>query len=137
MVLLVLMLLLFPVLYLDIHIFLQKMQSPDQPARSLAPGMLLGSISFVVLIFINIFTNVWGYIEPISPLFRNTFWLSYFLLSGGITLLVSTPKGKPAPRRRGCTSWEWAVVRRFSWHPVLCTASDACRWTLPARLRCV
>jgi endonuclease/exonuclease/phosphatase family metal-dependent hydrolase len=107
------MLLLFPVLYLDMHIFLQKTQSPDQPARSLAPGMLLGSISFVVLIFINIFTNVWGYIEPISPLFRNTFWLSYFLLSGGITLLVWLAlRSKPAPENEtsGVRPWIWAVL---------------------------
>jgi len=31
---------------------------------------------------------VWGYIEPISPPFRNTYWLTYFLLSGGISLLT-------------------------------------------------
>jgi endonuclease/exonuclease/phosphatase family metal-dependent hydrolase len=107
------MLLLFPVLYLDLQIFLEKMQSSDQPAHSLAPGILLGSISLVVLIFINIFTNVWGYIAPISPPFRNTFWLSYFLLSGGITLLVWLAiRGKPAPEKEYSISrpWVWVVL---------------------------
>jgi endonuclease/exonuclease/phosphatase family metal-dependent hydrolase len=89
-----LMLLLFPVLYLDLGIFLRRMQS-DQPARSLVPGILLGSFSLVVLIFINIFTNVWGYIEPVSPLFRNTYWLSYFLLSGGISIFAWLALRKP------------------------------------------
>jgi endonuclease/exonuclease/phosphatase family metal-dependent hydrolase len=107
------MLLLFPVLYLDLQIFLNKMHSSDQPARSLVPGMLLGSISLIVLIFINIFTNVWGYIEPISPLFRNTFWLSYFLLSAGITLLVwivlrSKPAQQSEPAQKG--HWAWTVL---------------------------
>jgi endonuclease/exonuclease/phosphatase family metal-dependent hydrolase len=108
-----LMLLLFPVLYLDLQIFLEKMQASDQPAGSLAPGILLGSISLVVLIFINIFTNVWGYIAPISPPFRNTFWLSYFLLSGGITLLVWLAiRGKPAPEKELSVSrpWVWVVL---------------------------
>ena len=108
-----LMLLLFPVLYLDLQIFLDKMHSSDQPARSLVPGILLGSISLVVLIFINIFTNVWGYIEPISPLFRNTFWLSYFLLSTGITLLVwVTIRGKPTPQEEPAQAghWAWTVL---------------------------
>jgi hypothetical protein len=90
---LVLMLLLFPVLYLDLQIFLQRMQSPAPESGSLAqgsmlPGILLGSFALVVLIFVNIFSNVWGYIDPVSPPFRNTFWLAYFLLSAGISLLV-------------------------------------------------
>ena len=113
MVLLALMLLLFPVLFLDLQVFIQKMQLSTQPPRSLAPGILLGSFSLVVLIFINIFSNVWGYIEPISPPFRNTFWLVYFLLSGGITLLVwRAQRGKSASEGEPAVShpWEWAVV---------------------------
>ena len=83
-----LMLLLFPVLFFDLQIFLHQMQSSAPPARSLAPGILLGSFSLIVLIFINIFSNVWGYIEPISPPFRNTFWLVYFILPAAISLLA-------------------------------------------------
>jgi endonuclease/exonuclease/phosphatase family metal-dependent hydrolase len=108
-----LMLLLFPVLYLDLQIFLQHMQSSDLPARRIAPGILFGSLSLVVLIFINIFTNVWGYIEPISPPFRNTFWLSYFLLSSGISLLVwRASRDKPIQEKEdgGTHAWAWAVL---------------------------
>jgi endonuclease/exonuclease/phosphatase family metal-dependent hydrolase len=106
------MLLLFPVIYLDLHIFLRAMQSSKSP-RSLVPGVLLGSFSLVVLVFINIFTNVWGYIEPISPLFRNTYWLSYFLLAGGISLLTwlalrekSIEQSEPS----GVFHWVWAAL---------------------------
>jgi endonuclease/exonuclease/phosphatase family metal-dependent hydrolase len=109
---LALMLLLFPVLFLDLQVFMQKMQLSTQPPRSLAPGVLLGSISLIVLIFINIFTNVWGYIKPISPPFRNTFWLAYFLLSAGITLLVwRAQRGTPTMKEEpvGSRSWVWAV----------------------------
>jgi endonuclease/exonuclease/phosphatase family metal-dependent hydrolase len=109
---LALMLLLFPVLFLDLQVFMQKMQLSTQPPRSLAPGILLGSFSLIVLIFINIFTNVWGYIKPISPPFRNTFWLAYFLLSAGITLLVwRAQRGTPTMKEEpvGSRSWVWAV----------------------------
>ena len=108
-----LMLLLFPVLFLDLQIFLQQMQSSPVPPSSLAPGILLGSFSLVVLIFVNIFSNVWGYIDPISPPFRNTFWLAYFLLSGAISLLVwRASRGKPSLEKEpaGARPWGWAVL---------------------------
>jgi endonuclease/exonuclease/phosphatase family metal-dependent hydrolase len=107
------MLLLFPVIYLDLQIFLHKMHTSDQPARGMARGILLGSITLIVLVFINIFTNVWGYIEPISPLFRNTFWLSYFLLSAGICLLVwASNRSKPALETESTQTghWAWTVL---------------------------
>lgn len=103
-----LMLLLFPVLFLDLQIFLQQMQLSNLPPRSLAPGILLGSFSLVVLVFVNIFSNVWGYIDPISPPFRNTFWLAYFILSAGITLLIwQSTRGKPAPEIKPAESYSW------------------------------
>ena len=41
------------------------------------------------LVFFQIFTNVWGYVEPVSPWFRNKFWLPYLLLAGGTALLIA------------------------------------------------
>jgi endonuclease/exonuclease/phosphatase family metal-dependent hydrolase len=106
-----LMLLLFPVLFLDLQVFLRQMQTSSPPPSSLAPGILLGSFSLVVLVFINIFSNVWGYIEPVSPPFRNTFWLAYFLLSGCISLLVWLALGsKPAPEKEPATDRSWALA---------------------------
>ena len=117
-----LMLLLFPVLYVDLLLFLQHLQ-PHAPVpgpkgkRSvvseakpggIGPGMLAGSFALVVLIFINIFSNVWGYIEPVSPPFRNTFWLAFFLISAGISLLTwLVGRGKQALREPG-TPLPWA-----------------------------
>ena len=103
-----LMLLLFPVLFLDLQVFLRQMQTSDMPPRSLVPGILLGSFLLILLIFINIFSNVWGYIDPISPIFRNTYWLTYFLLSGGISLLVwFALRSKPAPENEPTSPYSW------------------------------
>jgi endonuclease/exonuclease/phosphatase family metal-dependent hydrolase len=107
---LIIMLLLFPVLYLDLQVFIQRIQTPAAGSGSLLPGILLGTLALVVLIFVNIFSNVWGYIDPISPPFRNTFFLAYLLLSAGISLLLW-----PSPHRQHITEpatpvWVWAIV---------------------------
>jgi endonuclease/exonuclease/phosphatase family metal-dependent hydrolase len=107
------MLLTFPVLFLDFQIFIQQLYDASQPAGSLAPGILLGSFVLIVLVFINIFSNVWGYIKPISPLFRNTFWLAYFLMSTFITLLIwlaKPAKTMSVPEQRGNYSWIWSTI---------------------------
>ena len=47
----------------------------------------------------HIFTNVWGYVEPVSLWFRNKFWLPYLLLAALITLF-SGRKGLNAQNAR-------------------------------------
>jgi endonuclease/exonuclease/phosphatase family metal-dependent hydrolase len=108
-----LMLLLFPVVFFDLQVFIRQMQRVNMPAGNFLPGILLGSFSFIVLVFINIFSNVWGYIKPISPPFRNTFWLVYFILTGLISLLAwVVGRNKPAqlekPERK--YSWIWSSL---------------------------
>lgn len=86
---LVLTLLLFPVIYLDLKIFANRIQRANPNPRDLVPGTLLGSLILVVMVFVHIFSNVWGYVEPVSLGFRNKFWLPYMLLAGLLTLLVA------------------------------------------------
>jgi endonuclease/exonuclease/phosphatase family metal-dependent hydrolase len=90
---LVLMLLLFPVIFLDLRLLVDRVRRMDPSPRDLAPGMLLGGAFLVLLVFINIFTNVWGYIEPVSTPFRNLFWLPFLLIAGTLTLLVGWKAG--------------------------------------------
>ncbi len=109
-----LMILLFPVLFLDLHIFIQQMHGSPSPAGSLVPGILLGSFLMILLVFVNIFSNVWGYVKPVSLVFRNTFWLAYFILSAVICLqtwlaLRSKPaqvNSQPEPE----VSWDLTVL---------------------------
>lgn len=90
---LALTLLLFPVLFLDLRLFITRIAQSAPTPRRLVPGFLLGTAIMVVLVFINIFSNVWGYVPPVSNLFRGTFWLAFFLLAGGITLLAWRTEG--------------------------------------------
>jgi endonuclease/exonuclease/phosphatase family metal-dependent hydrolase len=110
---LVLTLLLFPVIFLDARIFFNHIQEAASTPRDLIPGMLLGSFSLVLLVFMYIFTNVWGYVEPVSPWFRNKFWLPYLLMAGIITLLI----GSRQPVRHdadgssdGVLHWGWVTL---------------------------
>ena len=107
------MLLLFPVIFLDLRVFTNQIMQANPRPRDLIPGMLLGSLSLVVLVFMHIFTNVWGYVEPISPWFRNKFWLPYLLMAGLITLLIgrkglSTLDNQTEPK--STFSWGWVAL---------------------------
>jgi len=108
---LALMLLLFPVLFFDFGVFSGVIARCHPTPRNLAPGFLLGLFLLVVLVFMNIFSNVWGYVRPVSPFFRNKYWLPFFLLSGGITFFVillrrdSNPGGN---QRVGKTGLYWS-----------------------------
>jgi endonuclease/exonuclease/phosphatase family metal-dependent hydrolase len=86
------MLLLFPVVFLDLHTLYDRIHRANPTPRDLVPGMLLGSFTLVLLIFMHIFTNVWGYVEPVSPWFRNKFWLPYLLIAGLLSLVVGRKK---------------------------------------------
>ncbi|MCB8965768.1 MAG: endonuclease/exonuclease/phosphatase family protein [Ardenticatenaceae bacterium] len=108
---LILMLLLFPVIFLDMRLFLDRVQQAEPTPRNLIPGILLGSLMVILLVFMHIFTNVWGYVKPISPPFRNAFWLPYFLLSGLITLLAWRIKENEAePDVVGTFHWGWVLL---------------------------
>jgi len=110
---LVLLLLLFPVIFLDLRVFTNQIIKANPRPRDLIPGMLLGSFSLVVLVFMHIFTNVWGYVEPISPWFRNKFWLPYLLMAGLITLLIGR-KGLSTldnqTESKSTFSWGWVAL---------------------------
>jgi endonuclease/exonuclease/phosphatase family metal-dependent hydrolase len=101
------MLLLFPVLFLDFEIFIQRIQTSSQSKGSLVPGILLGGFSLILLVFVNIFSNVWGYIKPISPPFRNTFWLAYFLLSAAVCLLTWRSSRVKQDIQNGTSAYSW------------------------------
>jgi endonuclease/exonuclease/phosphatase family metal-dependent hydrolase len=110
---LVLMLLLFPVIFLDTRLFLNRVRQANPSPRDWVPGILLGGFMMILLVFAHIFTNVWGYIAPVSTPFRNTFWLTYFLMTGIITLLVwLTQRSESASEAdsAGSFHWGWALL---------------------------
>ena len=110
---LILMLLLFPVIFVNMRVFFERVQDANLSPRALAPGMLLGSLALILLIFMQIFSNVWGYVKPVSPWFRNKFCLPYLLMAGIITLLIGSRRqaqSDASESRNGSVHWGWAVL---------------------------
>ena len=110
---LILMLLTFPVIFLDLRFFFNSIQQENASPRALIPGMLIGSLALILLVFINIFTNVWGYVAPVSAIFRNQFYLPYLLIAGTITLLIWRQKqaeSQPTQNVNGKISLGWIVL---------------------------
>ena len=110
---LLLTLLLFPVLFLDLRLFITRIAQASPTARDLLPGFMLGMLVTVALIFVNIFSNVWGYVPPVSPYFRGTFWLAFFLLAGTLTLLAWLAREAAIETERvseGTSSWAWGIL---------------------------
>jgi len=110
---LVLMLVSFPVLFLDLQVFARTLQTANPAPPQFVPGMLLGSLTLVVLVFISIFTNVWGYVAPVSTPFRNQFHLPYLLLTGALTFLIwrSQPTALNPPQGLNLpVPWGWSVL---------------------------
>ncbi|HOL16890.1 MAG TPA: endonuclease/exonuclease/phosphatase family protein [Bacillota bacterium] len=95
--------LLLPIVFTTAAFFLQTPVQKDVRPSSFSAGILLGALAMVLLIFMIIFTNVWGYVEPVSPFFRNKYWLPFLLMTGAAMLLVffrkSTTQEKPAAGR--------------------------------------
>lgn len=85
---LVLTLLLTPLLFVNIQHFARRLFDANRSPASLVPGILIGSFTLVLLAFMHIFSNVWGYVEPVSPWFRGKFWLPFLIMSAMLTILA-------------------------------------------------
>lgn len=85
---LVFVIILFPVIFFDLRRFWDKLHTSAPTPNQLVPGLALGGFSLVLLVFMNIFTNVWGYVAPVSPYFRNKYWLPFLLI--GLVLILTT-----------------------------------------------
>jgi endonuclease/exonuclease/phosphatase family metal-dependent hydrolase len=110
---LVFMLLLFPVLFIDFGLFLERIVRAVPAPRSLVPGLLLGCLALILLVFTNIFTNVWGYIQPVSLFFRGKYWLPFLLPAAGLCFLVWGPKNASSLKGNGSSGkphWAWGGI---------------------------
>jgi endonuclease/exonuclease/phosphatase family metal-dependent hydrolase len=111
---LLLMLATFPVIFIDFGIFSGFISYHQPTPRKMAPGFSLGAVLLVLSIFMNIFSNVWGYVEPVSLFFRNKFWFAFVINLVLISLLAAVLYRK---RSAGTTTDD--TSRRLVWPGVL------------------
>jgi endonuclease/exonuclease/phosphatase family metal-dependent hydrolase len=106
-------LLLFPVIFLDLQVFLEPFNESMPAPSAFVPGFLLGSFLLILMVFANIFTNVWGYV-PLGWFFRGKYWLTYFLLAALISLLAwlltGSKQAVSSTKRPAAFHWIWAAA---------------------------
>jgi len=80
------MLSLSPIIFLNASVFIKKLQMlhPYQWAGPLS----VAGLFFSMLIFMLIFTNVWGYVGKLSLFFRNKFYLPFLLACLGMVVPI-------------------------------------------------
>ena len=78
------MIVLLPIIFIDFTLLTRELIRKRPTPSKLGGGFGVGSLFFILVSFILIFTNVWGYVDPVSQIFRNLFWLPFLLV--GITI---------------------------------------------------
>jgi len=82
------MLILLPIIFFDFIFLTRELINRKPSLPKIARNFTLGGLLFILMIFIIIFTNVWGYVDVVSLIFRNLFWFPFLIL--GICIIGST-----------------------------------------------
>jgi endonuclease/exonuclease/phosphatase family metal-dependent hydrolase len=97
-----------PILFINFGLFTNSLQSAK--TSRLAWPLVLGAFFFVILIFILIFTNVWGYVGEVSRWFRNKFYLSFLLAGVGMLMPILFIKNLSVDARSVSHKKIWIVA---------------------------
>lgn len=89
------MIVLLPIIFIDFTLLSRELIRKRPSPSKLGGGFGVGNLFFILVSFILIFTNVWGYVEPVSQIFRNLFWLPFLLVGIAIPIM-----GKAAFKKR-------------------------------------
>jgi len=84
---LVIMIALIPIVFIDFTLLSRELIRQRPSPSKLGAGFATGGLFFMLMSFILIFTNVWGYVDPVSTIFRNLFWLPFLLVGIAIPIM--------------------------------------------------
>jgi endonuclease/exonuclease/phosphatase family metal-dependent hydrolase len=85
---LILMLILYPVLFLNAELLFGEIIAAHPAVRPLGGVFLLSALYMLVMILAHIFTTVYDYIPVIGPFFRDRFWLVHLIVGAVAALPV-------------------------------------------------
>jgi len=81
-------LLLFPVVVVDLVLFVRELVAGRPSPRALGAGFSLASLYMFLIIFAQVFTTVYDYIPVAGPFFRDKFWLVFSVASAMVALPI-------------------------------------------------
>ncbi len=84
---LVFMIALLPIIFIDFTLLSRELINKKPRPSKIGAGFATGSLFFIIVMFMLVFTHVWGYVDPISQLFRNLFWLPFLLVGIAIPIM--------------------------------------------------
>lgn len=93
------MLLLFPIVFVDFALYVREIATAQPSLRALGGAFTVGALVWVGMIFAHVFTTVYDYIPVIGPAFRDRFWVVYLVAGLGLVLPLLAV-------RRVSLSWE-------------------------------
>jgi endonuclease/exonuclease/phosphatase family metal-dependent hydrolase len=86
---LVLMIILSPIIYIDFILLSRELlKIKPKPAKVGGSFALGAGLYGIIMIFMQVLPNVWGYLPPISPIFRDMYWLAFLVPGIFITIPV-------------------------------------------------
>lgn len=86
---LVLMILLSPIIYIDFILLSRELLKIKPKPAKVGGGFALGAgLYIVIMIFMQVLPNVWGYLRPISTGFRDLYWLAFLIPGLFVTLSI-------------------------------------------------
>ncbi|MHA1855883.1 MAG: endonuclease/exonuclease/phosphatase family protein [Promethearchaeota archaeon] len=81
------MLLLSPIVFINFMLFTRELIKISPKKLQISLSFTFGGLYIIIMAFVIIFTNIWGYVGAISLIFRNLFWLPFLLI--GVGMLIS------------------------------------------------
>ncbi len=69
-----------PIVFIDVICLSREVIEQRASPSKLGKAFGLGGLFILLMSLILIFTYVWGYVDPVSPIFRNLFWLPFLLV---------------------------------------------------------
>ncbi len=85
---LVLMLAFFPVIFIDFMLFARQISLEKPSLPQMGRSFAVAALFFLVMIFFHVFTSIYDYAPVVGLLFRDRFWIVYFLAGLGMGLPV-------------------------------------------------
>ncbi|OLS31820.1 MAG: hypothetical protein HeimAB125_15150 [Candidatus Heimdallarchaeota archaeon AB_125] len=85
---LVLMIILSPILYLDFTLLTKELIKLKPSPTKMGVSFTIGGFFIIFMIFVQIFPNIWAFLPPVSTIFRDMYWLAFFIPGLVISLSI-------------------------------------------------
>lgn len=86
---LVLMIILSPIIYIDFTLLSRELLKIKPKPAKIGGSFALGAGLYgIIMIFMQVLPNVWGYLPPISNVFRDMYWLAFLIPGIFITIPI-------------------------------------------------